>query len=170
MVKIMILYHPAKDINHCIYRMITILLNCESEISIDTLRLFDFYASFPHLIITISPWPQDIKKFKVYISKIPKPFEVISNRRRLFFDMADVQKSAITTLFSKGTLDIVSYSNGMITLDKKSIPQGLVTSIKQNKLINSDVLKVLTEGLLQTEWEGTKGLKARSGLLEYKYD
>lgn len=166
----MILYHPAKDTNHCIYRLLSILFFNNDSVSIEKIRLLDFYASFPHLLKTISPWPQDIKHLKKLISTIPEPYEQISNAKRVFFELAEVQGVAIATLFGKGLLDANLYSEGELLLNKEAIPSELLSLICKKQFIDENVQKVLIEGLLKTVWEGDKGLKYRSGLLEYKYD
>ena len=44
----MIIYNPAFDIYHCVYRMISILSNLVNEkIEVDKLRILDFYMVFP---------------------------------------------------------------------------------------------------------------------------
>ncbi len=166
----MILYHPAKDINHCIYRIVSLLINVDSDLSIDKLRLLDFYYSFPHLLKKIKPWPVDIKASKKIISKIPESYEKISNTSRLFFEVSSIQKVALATLHSKGVLEDEEYRNGRLILNVDELPKELLQAIDVDDFLKSEVFKVLSTDLMNTQWEGKKGLKSRTGLLEYKYD
>lgn len=170
MVSEMILYHPAKDINHSIYRMISILISVDDILSIDKLRLLDFYYTFPNLLKEIKPWPADIKASKKLISKIPEPYEKISNSSRLFYEISNIQKSSLATLHSKGILDDEKYRDGKLLLNVDELPKKLLQAIKDDEFLKSDVFKVISFDLLRTQWEGKKGLKSRTGLLEYKYD
>lgn len=166
----MILFHPAKDINHCMYRMIALLLSTEQNLTVEKLRVLDFYYSFPHLLKKISPWPQDIREYKQYIKKILDPYEEIINIKRLFFEMERVQKTSIATLYAKSLLDNKLYRDDKIALDSKLVPVEIIECIKNDSFINSDVFKLISRGLMETTWEGKQGLKFRTGLLEYKYD
>lgn len=166
----MILYHPAKDVNHCIYRTLSMLLYIESTLKFEHFRLLDFYYCFPHLLKEIKPWPVDIKEYKKYISNIPDPYEKISNKKRLFFEMIQVQKTSLAILHAKGIIKNDEYRAGQIVLDRESVPQQLINKIEKDKFMDSEVFKTLTIGLMSTVWEGKKGLKFRTGLLEYKYD
>ncbi len=166
----MILYHPLKDANHCIYRMLSILVKSPSEISLERLRVIDFYHIFPHLLASISPWPNDIKEYKKYTKNIPPSFESIPDKRRLFFELYEIQKQAISTLVSKSILDKEGAESGLARLNKKNIPEIIVSTIEADEYNNSEIFEVLTKGLTVTSWAGRNGFKDRSGLMEFKYD
>lgn len=166
----MILYHPAKDVNHCSYRMLSLLLHIEHDLTVENLRLLDFYYSFPHLLKEIQPWPSDIREYKPYITKVPEPYEKISNKKLLFFEMADIQKTSIALLHAKGLIKDEPYREGKIVLNEDTVPAELYEKINSDDFVVSKVFESLTIGFMSTAWEGKQGLKFRTGLLEYKYD
>lgn len=164
----MILYHPTKDIYHTQYRIISILLST-SAITKDKLRLLDFYYNFPHFIPDIKPWPSDIKDFKIKKSETSEPFERISNKKRVFFQMSDVFDDALGILVAKD-IATVSEEDKLITLKVVNIPDELIKEINEDIFLKSPVFETIVSGLAKTKWSGSGGLKKRSGLLEYKYD
>lgn len=166
----MILYHPLKDANHCIYRMLSILVKSPSEISLERLRVIDFFHIFPHLLASISPWPSDIGEYKKYTKKIPPSFESIPDKRRLFYELTEIHKQSILTLVSKGILDKDRAKSGVAMLNKNNIPEKLITTIENDEYNNSKIFEILTKGLTVTPWSGRNGLKDRSGLMEFRYD
>jgi len=166
----MILYHPLKDANHCIYRMLSILIKSPSEISLERLRVIDFYHIFPHLLDSISPWPNDIKIYKKYTKNIASSFESIPDKRRLFYELSEIHRQSISTLVSKGILDKDRSKSGIATLNKENIPEKILNIIESDEYNNSKIFEVLTKGLTVTSWKGRNGFKNRSGLMEFIYD
>ncbi|HGA8765958.1 TPA: ABC-three component system middle component 5, partial [Salmonella enterica subsp. enterica serovar Virchow] len=45
----MLIYHPAYDAYHCLFRMIA-LIDHVNEIEVDKARILDFYLIFPALV------------------------------------------------------------------------------------------------------------------------
>jgi hypothetical protein len=166
----MILYHPAKDVNHCTYRMLSLLVNLDSNLTVEKLRLLDFYYAFPHFLKEIKPWPTDIKEFKKYTTKIDEPFEKITNKKRLFFEMTEIQKTSISLLHAKGLIKDSEFRSGKIVTTHDLIPLEMNELIKNDPFTNTNIFKTIVTALSKTPWEGKQGLKYRSGLLEYKYD
>lgn len=164
----MILYHPIKDIYHTQYRIISILL-CTNKIPKEKLRLLDFYYNFPHFISEIQPWPSDIKEYKIKKGAMTEPFEKISNKKRVFFQMSDVFNTALGLLVAKDIAK-ASGANKDISLIKDNIPKQLIHEIGEDLFVKSPVFKTIVSGLAKTKWNGQDGLKKRSGLLEFKYD
>ncbi|TKB52019.1 ABC-three component system middle component 5 [Ferrimonas aestuarii] len=164
----MILYHPTKDIYHTQYRIISILLSTK-ELPKEKLRLLDFYYNFPHFISEIQPWPSDIKEYKIKKGAIPEPFEKISNKKRVFFQMTEVFNTAVGLLVAKDIVK-VSGENRNISLKQENIPSQLIHEISEDLFIKTSAFKTIVSGLAKTNWSGPQGLKKRSGLLEFKYD
>jgi len=134
------------------------------------LRVIDFYHIFPHLLASISPWPNDIKEYKKYTKNIAPSFESIPDKRRLFYELSEIHKQSISTLVSKGILDKDSAKAGDARLNKKNIPEKIVVTIEDDEYNNSKIFEVLTKGLTVTSWTGRNGFKDRSGLMEFIYD
>ena len=164
----MILYHPIKDIYHTQYRIISILFFTD-EIPKEKLQLLDFYYNFPHFINEIQPWPSDIKEYKIKKGAIAEPFEKISNKKRVFFQMSDVFNTALGLLVAKNIVK-ASEKNRNISLRKENTPSQLTYEIGKDPFVKSPAFQTIVSGLAKTKWSGQEGLKKRSGLLEFKYD
>jgi hypothetical protein len=150
--------------------MLSILVKSPSEISLERLRVIDFYHVFPHLLASIAPWPNDIKTYKTYTKNIPPSFESIPDKRRLFYELSEIHKQSISTLVSKGIIDKESAKSGLATLIKNNIPEKILTTIENDEYNKSKIFEVLTKGLTVTSWTGRNGFKDRSGLMEFIYD
>ena len=167
----MLAYHPAFDANHCAYRFMHILISSEcNNLDWDKLRLADFYYLFPHLLKAISPLPKGLSQGRKYFKKINEPYEKVPNPKRLMFDLKDIQNSTIASLIAKQIIDRESFKNGFVTLVKSNIPGQLLENFNENPIINEDWFKVLSREIHNIEISGGKGFKARTGLMEYRYD
>lgn len=167
----MLMYHPAFDANHCLYRIVSILHATEDvPISWSLLRMLDFYYLFPSQLKNIKPWPREIQKLKAQAMKIPDQFEDLTNPARTFFELQPFQKTAMLELIAKGVLSKSSFDKGIMELEPDSLPSAYTALLDTDDFLKSDVFKVITKGLPSAEFNGSSGLKSRSGLMEYVYD
>ena len=167
----MLMYHPAFDANHCLYRIVSILRATDDAlISWPLLRILDFYYLFPSQLKNIKPWPREIQKLKAKAMKIPDQFEDLTNPARTFFELQPFQKTAILELISKGVLSKSSFDKGIIKLEPETLPSAYRTLLDTDDFLKSDAFMVITKGLPSAKFNGSSGLKSRSGLMEYIYD
>ncbi|TMN71708.1 hypothetical protein CWB85_09785 [Pseudoalteromonas sp. S1727] len=166
----MLLYHPLTDVNHCMYRLLNLTLHIEGDIQFEKLRVVDFYYLFPHLLNEIKPWPTDIKKFKKFLPSNKKSFEHISNKKKVFFELNSIQKQAIAILVSKDLINIDKIKNGVVSLNKEKLPEAIYNELGKDSFSKSDCFSILTDALINSNWNGKNGLKLKTGLLEYRYD
>ncbi|MFR0672101.1 ABC-three component system middle component 5 [Enterobacterales bacterium AW_CKDN230030176-1A_HGKHYDSX7] len=167
----MLMYHPAFDANHCLYRIVSILhATADQQISWPLLRLLDFYYLFPSQLKNIKPWPSEIRKLKALVTKIPEQFEDLTNPARTFFELETFQKTATLELIAKGVISKSSFDKGIMELEPDSLPSAYTALLDTDVFLKSDVFEVITKGLPKTKFKGSNGLKSRSGLMEYIYD
>lgn len=166
----MLIYHPAFDANHCLYRIVSILSATKKDVSWQLLRILDFYYLFPSQIKNINPWPREIQKYKALTKKIPDEFEDITNPARVFFDLEAFQKTATLELIAKGVLSKDSFDSGIMKLEPNSIPDLYKEVLAKDSFVQGSTFKIITEALPQAAFSGPNGLKRRSGLMEYIYD
>lgn len=168
----MLVYHPLLDVNHCTYRLCAILSSISAEeISIDQLRILDYYYLFPSEIKNITPWPASLKgNIKKLVKNITDCFEDIGNPSRVFFDLFHFQKNAILELVSKGIIEPSVFETGQVKLSSQAFPYELASLIKNDPFVNSDTFKIISCELPKLEMNGPNGLKKRSGLMEFRYD
>ncbi|QJI37026.1 ABC-three component system middle component 5 [Pseudomonas sp. ADAK13] len=167
----MLIYHPAYDANHCLYRLLAILqATTEFTLSWDQLRVLDYYYLFPSQIKHIKPWPTNIKDFKSNLKSIPNQFEDINNPARVLYDLQAFQKTAALELIAKGIISKAEFENGILKINGELLPENYIKLIESDDFLKSDAFKVITKALPKVEFNGDSGLKKRSGLMEYIYD
>ncbi|MGY3296378.1 hypothetical protein ACVWY1_000798 [Pseudomonas sp. TE6288] len=167
----MLMYHPAFDANHCLYRIVSILhATADQQISWPLLRMLDFYYLFPSQLKNITPWPSEIRKLKTKVATIPEQFEDLSNPARTFFELESFQKTATLELIAKGVISKSSFDKGIMELEPDSLPSAYTALLDNDDFLKSDAFEVITKGLPKTKFNGSNGLKFRSGLMEYIYD
>ncbi|MGY4526727.1 ABC-three component system middle component 5 [Pseudomonas sp. TE21394] len=167
----MLMYHPAFDANHCLYRIVSILhAAADQQISWQLLRVLDFYYLFPSQLKNIKPWPSEIRKLKAQVTKIPEQFEDLTNPARTFFELEPFQKTATLELIAKGVISKSSFDKGIMKLEPDSLPSAYTALLDTDVFLKSDAFEVITKGLPKTKFNGSNGLKSRSGLMEYIYD
>lgn len=171
----MITYNPAFDLYHCIFRMAHILqrLKDDDNFEIDKVRIWDFYLLFPSKVydIHLKRTEKEIsEKRKEFISRNSNPYEYGGDNRKLFEWIRPFQVAALNCLVSCGILDKDDYLNNKVriinhdALDTFVRKSGTLTSVVSNVL---SFMGYLSRNMPLT---GPYGLKARTQLLEFKYD
>ena len=161
---VMLMYHPAFDVNHCLYRILGILSNTkEFEISWSLLRILDFYYLFPSELKKIKPWPREISEYKKIAAEIPEPFEDISNSKRIFHDLEHFQKTAILELIAKGIISKDLFAMGKVRLDDFLSPNQYLSKISGDTFFSTPAFKIITKALPVLELNGSSGLKSALG-------
>lgn len=167
----MLIYHPVHDINHCIYRILRFLEVSEhSSFGWDQLRVLDFYSLFPHLLKSITPFPKELRAYKKIISRIPDAYESMPNDKRVFHEMMPIQNTAIHNLIARDMIDSQRYAEQTISRSDLRLPDGLVERIKNDPCVNEEWYLFLVNELPLVNFDGKRGLKSRSELMEYRYD
>ncbi|MEJ5904563.1 ABC-three component system middle component 5 [Pseudomonas kermanshahensis] len=132
--------------------------------------MLDFYYLFPSQLKNIKPWPSEIQKLKALVTKIPEQFEDLTNPARTFFELEIFQKTATLELIAKGVISKSSFDKGIMELEPDSLPSAYTALLDTDVFLKSDAFEVITKGLPKTKFNGSNGLKSRSGLMEYIYD
>ncbi|MGO4998608.1 ABC-three component system middle component 5 [Oceanisphaera sp. W20_SRM_FM3] len=164
----MIIYHPANDVNHCSYRILNILHSVNNnKINCDMIKIISFYYVYPHLLKRMKSFPRPLNYQAKKIKNISDSFELTPNPRSLFFEMNHTHEAAILSLHQRSLINI---NQNIVSLEKQNLPNKLIQEFKADKLTKSALFKILVECLPNVKLDGDNGLKAKSGLMEYKYD
>ncbi|MBE0471883.1 MAG: hypothetical protein IBX55_20530 [Methyloprofundus sp.] len=167
----MLIYHQAQDINHCVYRLLLILESSSHEqFDIEVYRLVDFYTLFPHLLKDIKPVPKALNKLRTTLSDVEVPFESLKNTKRILYELESLQSIAIQNLLAKSLLDKSAFEIGKLKRTDKSLPDVLTEEMKSSRLAVQEWFNVLINGFPNAAFLGNSGLKARTGMMEYRYD
>lgn len=167
----MLVYHPAFDLYNCIFRMLSLLnYTKDEEIHFDKLRIWDFYLAFPSQVRSIA-FPSHLRRLKESVFKYKEnPYEHLSDPKRVFERMRTYQLSAAKCLASYGFIDSKSLLKNKIVKTKKEVPSELLESLNNLTLEKSNIIKLIVNEFVDLPLYGTKGLKARTGLIDFKYD
>ena len=167
----MLMYHPAQDVNHCVYRLLVITESTEhKKLSVDVYRLIDFYSVFPSLLRLNKQWPSPIHRYKKTFEEIPEPFESLKNAKRILHELERLQSIAIQNLLAKDFLHIEAFHTGYLSRTDKPLPDSFIAGIEDSRLSTQPWFEVLINEFPKAKFSGRSGLKARTGLMEYRYD
>lgn len=161
------IYHPRNDIYHCCFRLLSILRSHNQPISIEKIRIIDFYLVYPNFVKEITlPRKNSNSKLKNKYAKMSPPFEIMPNKKILFSELKDFQYIAISLLRAKSLIELkertISKASNYMLLPEKFF--------EENNILSDETQVQLIKCLYSIELTGTKGLKQRTGLMEYRYD
>lgn len=166
----MLLYHPAFDIYHCIFRLLLLLSESYEKIyEIKQIRILDFYFVFPDQLAKVR-FPKDARRYRKIIGDESSSYESIDNPQRIFLQLEPIQTAALNCLVSYGFIDSELYDQNKLMLTNKAIPSGLTEALEKTKSENEDLIDLLSGPFSKLELIGSQGLKARTNLLEFRYD
>jgi len=166
----LIVYHPAYDVSHCLYRMLLLLENIPCrDIEVERLQLLDFLLLFPSLLKNIS-FPSELKSARKALSSIQDQYENLPNPTRLMFELDNIQKESISSLIARGFINKDNVYNGVISRTDIELPIELVSKMSGDSVVKEAWFLLLVNNLSILDFYGSKGLKARSKMMEYRYD
>lgn len=166
----MLIYHPAFDGYHAAFRMLQLLVaNERRTYDRDTIRILDFYLVFPQLIgeMHLSRAQQGAKRS---FSQRKNKYHFSGSPRAAFLRMAPLQDMALRVLASKRLIDLDKLLDGLVVRSAQPIPQGLESLVRLRNESDSGLVKFLVNELGTIPLRGDEGLKARSELMDYRYD
>jgi hypothetical protein len=98
------------------------------------------------------------------------PYENIEDPYKVFIQLEPFQHEALRCLVSWGLLDSGALKQGFAKRTPKVLPATLADSIKGANEADHDLIGLLTGPLFDLDFYGSHGLKARTRLMEYRYD
>ncbi len=171
----MIVYHPAFDLYHSVYRMLQILIHFDRNdyVEIERLRIWDFYLLFPDKMSTIKlkRTEKDIKELiRNYIPKSDNPYELLMDNRKVFEKIKPYQLGALKCLASYGIIDKNYLNNNRVTIISKEVLSTYSSKFKSLSSKERNTIGLLTSHFYLMSLYGENGLKERTQLLESRYD
>jgi len=171
----MIVYHPAFDFYHCVYRFLKILTHSSKRqfVEVDRLRIWDFYLLFPDKVhnIKLTREEEDIRKLiRSYIVKVDNPYEEVLDNRKIFEKVKPYQVAALKCLASYGIISKDFLKENKVTIISKEILESYTSKFEPLSRKEQNVISLMTSHFSEMSMFGPNGLKARTKLLESKYD
>lgn len=165
----MLIYSPAYDLYHTMFRILQITEGSEQVMEVDKLRILDFYLAFPAELMEIKNF-RGFRKYRKYLKAEINQYERVIDRKRLFFKMEQIQISAMKALVSYSLLDAGEFKNGKIKRTDTPLTKQLSTKIQEEFKSNQNLLTLITGPLASLKLYGHLGLKVKTNLIEFKYD
>jgi hypothetical protein len=164
----MLIYHPAFDAYHCVYR-IAMLTETLKELEYSKLRILDFYICFPAEIAKIK-LQRDWWGVRADATVATNRFRGPVSPLRTFHDLEQIQNSATRLLAASDVFDSKNLEEGFVRRTSQALP----TAFSRTKSAPSNQYGTLIDfvvmRLSKLPLHGSGGLKQRTGLMEYRYD
>lgn len=165
----MLIYHPAFDAYHCVFRMLA-LIESSTTLEIDRARLLDFYLAFPSAIGDIR-LPTTLSHGRRLGKDLGNIYRNPLDSKAVFRDMSQIQNAALRSIAALGLIDVSCYEKGILKrVPSESIPAVLMRKLKEYFDARLEILEFLLKDLAPIPLRGVDGLKHRTMLLEYRYD
>jgi hypothetical protein len=165
-------FQPAFDVFHTQFRFLRLRRLMSSDIPwhYDQLRIADFYLLFFFRVqsIRLSPKHKAIKKFARDNST--GRYERQPDDHLLFARMEQIQKAAIGTLIAYEYFDPSFFKREFVVETGRSEPELLSQRVDSINEQETKIMQALQAIVTEYELLGPDGLKARTGLLEHRYD
>ncbi|WP_418921986.1 ABC-three component system middle component 5 [Comamonas testosteroni] len=164
----MLIYHPALDAYHCVFRVLALLSEYD-EIEKDRLQILDFVLCFPS-VASAFRLPPGAAKAKRAMSSSDSPYRSPMNPKGMFMSLTKTQDAAIACLEAAALLRRDQAVDVDVRRADKILPFELQERVDALKVLEAPFFKDMLPLLMSLPLRGPDGLKARSGLAEYRYD
>jgi hypothetical protein len=164
----MLIYHPAFDAFHCIFRLL-LIIEVNNEIETAKLRIIDFFVLFPAEVRNVR-LEKDQLKIKKYAKLLVNRYRGPVNSLQLFRELEHIQAAAVGALAAANLIDKEKLREGVVKRTKIELTGELSEKIKIFFSSLAEIEKFTLHELSAIPLNGIDGLKHRSALMEYRYD
>lgn len=165
----MLIYHPAYDANHGMFRMLRLLdANPDHTLKWDTFRILDIYYLFPHLLLN-ARLPRNLTKVKKMIGAGDAKYNRAPSPKLFIQQLSALHESIAMSLVSKGLIEEMAFKTGTLKRTAIAIPTSVQTAFARASEDDA-LVRLLAIDLASLPLSGQNGLKERTGLLEHYYD
>lgn len=165
----MLVYHPAYDVNHGMFRMLRLLeVNPEHALPWDTFRILDIYYLFPHLLQD-ARLPRNLAAQKRQFAEQGSRYTRVPEPKIFIQHMAGLHESVAASLASKGFLDAQALRHDLLHRTNEPLPEAIRDAFAASQA-DQPLARLLAVDLAAIPLSGRNGLKDRTGLLEHYYD
>lgn len=163
----MLAYHPAFDVYHGLFRYILLLESTpDKSMPVDTLRIVDLYFVFPYLLASLD-FPKGTGAAGRRLAGTRSRYNTLPSPRVFLTQMKGFQSLIPAALAGRGLVSTDALKSGVVERTTAPLPKDLLSQASAGDKELAEYLgtKIATVPLL-----GKRGLKARSGLMEFRYD
>ncbi len=164
----MLIYHPAYDAYHCVFRLLLVVDGLRS-VELTKLRILDFFLTFPAEIRTVK-LPREHKEARKMAQQLVNEYRGPVNAKKTFQDMEQIHLAAVRALAASNLLDKEKLNAGLAVRTDAKIPPEMQEKLNLSRQRGGQIFEYILSGLGNIPTQGFDGLKHRTGLLEYRYD
>ncbi|USU13206.1 hypothetical protein NF701_05045 [Sphingomonadaceae bacterium OTU29THOMA1] len=170
---IQLTFEPAYDAYHSMFRMLRLreTIRDIGALDIDVARILDFYLLFPFRLSAIRLKREDGRIRSIgrrYVKT--RPYSEMPDDVVLLNRMKPIQYAALSTLAGKQLIDAGALEEEQVKPTDGSVSEALATRIGVVNQQDAELLSALATLATNYTLTGPDGLKARSGLMEHRYD
>lgn len=163
-------YHPALDVNHCLFRTVTVALHAPNPLSVELHRIIDFYLLFPHTITNIV-LPKQLSNKRRLLKEIPESYTHIGSIRKAFYRLRRIQTVTYQNMASRSVICLDTLRGSRtILLNKDMLSEKMIRLCSDNRYTKERWFQFLTIDLPSIKFTGEGGLKDRTSLLPHHHD
>ena len=166
----MLIYHPAFDAYHCVFRML-VISGAVPTLELAKLRILDYYMCFPAEVALIQ-LPQEHAEIRKVARTIKNEYRGPVSTHRAFRDMEPIQHAAARLLAASGVFDSRQLELGTVSRTTNALPDDLLKAqaLDPASSAATAVSNYVLHKLSSLPLSGSGGLKQRTGLMEHRYD
>ena len=168
-----LVYQPSFDPYNTAFRLLRLRegITLEKPTPFDCIRVLDFFLLFPFLIgaVKLKQKNRGFRKLSQGYDHM-QPYARMPEGNQLLERMRPFQIAAAKSLVASELLDLKMWNKGTFIKSDVPLAPKLNDAISEINKEQSDLLNMLTEFANSYPFSGSDGLKARSGLLEFRYD
>lgn len=164
----MLVYHPAYDAYHCLFRLLAILEK-QPRMEIDRLRILDFVLCFPGVVTTFK-LPQKSAGLRRRAKLIENAYRTSLSPKATFTTLTASQDGALSCLAAASFVAPNQLLERVVERTSAPLPQELHVRTQEFHAREAFFFQQVLPALFDIELSGPNGLKARSGLIEHRYD
>jgi hypothetical protein len=163
----MLIYHPAFDAYHCVFRLLAIL-DRVNRIEVDKARILDFYLVFPSAVDAIK-LPSTMRHARRVAKAKKNPYRDPISPIATFKGMHQIQSAALRCIAASNLISAEQLENEIAERTSTALTTDVQDSVRGFIERNTPVFEIIAQ-LSDIPLSGADGLKARTSLLEYRYD
>lgn len=166
----MLIYNPAFDFHHGIFRMLQILSAAPGErFEVMKIRLLDFLLLFPEQLDQIRI-PTELRGKRGLLAQEESPYRTVENPHRLFIELAPFQHQALYTLAARELIDPQQLKDDYVVRTSVALPAGLEAALAHRNGTTPHLVDIVSRDLARLPLFGANGLKARAKFLNTRHD
>ncbi|MDP4026279.1 hypothetical protein Q8W71_26995 [Methylobacterium sp. NEAU 140] len=170
---IQLTFQPALDPFHTVFRYFRLRdgLAAGFALQYEKFKIMDFYLVFPFLIssIRLSRGHQKYKKMAEKYGHL-KPYGELPDPHNLFSRMEPMHDAAAQSMVVKRYFSGQYFTDGEIKSTERETPNEILVRVREANQRQDDLMGFMNILLSDYDTTGPNGLKARTGLIEYRYD